>query len=90
MILFVHLAQILAIDVRVNLGRGNIDVPEHFLDRAQVGAALQQMCGEGMAEGMRRHVLRDAGALDVSAENLPSAHSGERQPARVEEQNALA
>jgi hypothetical protein len=36
--------------VRVKLGRREIGVAEHLLDAAQVGAALEQMGGERVAE----------------------------------------
>src|SRR5205807_8968254 len=39
--------------VRVELGRGQVGVPEHFLDGAQVGAPLQEMRRERMAEQVR-------------------------------------
>ena len=35
--------QPLLVDVRVNLGRRNIGVAEHFLDDPQVGAVAEQM-----------------------------------------------
>ena len=36
--------------VRVQLGRGEIGVPEHLLDAAQVGAALEQVGRERVAQ----------------------------------------
>jgi hypothetical protein len=36
-------------DVRVDLGRCEICVPEHLLDAAQIGAALEQVRGERVA-----------------------------------------
>ena len=36
----------------VDHGRGNIVVPEQLLNGADVGAALQQVSGEGMPKGM--------------------------------------
>ena len=37
-------------DVSVDLGRGQAGVAEHFLHGAEVGAAVEQVRGEGMAE----------------------------------------
>ena len=41
--LAVHLQQLRGVDVRVALGRRELDVPEHLLDRAEIGASLEQM-----------------------------------------------
>src|ERR671930_2198246 len=38
--------------VSVQLGRGHISVTQQLLHGPQVGAALQQMGGEGMAQGV--------------------------------------
>src|SRR5215216_1442061 len=62
---------------------------KHFLDRPQIRAALEQMRGEGMPQGMRRHVLFYSCALDVFPKNLPRAHTREWFAARVEKQHAL-
>ena len=45
----VRFAAALVRHVRVELGRGEIGVPEHLLDRAEVGAALEQMGRERVA-----------------------------------------
>jgi hypothetical protein len=49
----VELAAAAVAHVRVQLGGGEIRVAEHLLDAAQVGAALQQMRREGVAQQMR-------------------------------------
>ena len=54
----VRLAAALVRDVRVELGRGEIRMPEHLLDAAEVGAAFEQMRRERVAEEMRVHALR--------------------------------
>ena len=41
-------------DVRVDLGRHESRVPEQFLHRAQVGAAVQEVRGKRMAQSVRR------------------------------------
>jgi hypothetical protein len=53
MVLPVNGSKILAIDVRVDLRRRDVGMPKHFLDRAQVRAAFEQMRREGMSERMR-------------------------------------
>jgi hypothetical protein len=45
-------------DVRVQLGRRQIGVPEHFLDAAQVGAALEQVGRERVPQQVRVHPFR--------------------------------
>ena len=50
-------------DVRVDLGRLAAGVAEEFLDVPEVGASFQNVCREGVAEGMRCHRFLDAGGL---------------------------
>src|SRR5438094_6872600 len=45
--------QPLRVDVAVDLGGRKRAVPEQLLDRAQVGAALEQVRGERVSEAMR-------------------------------------
>ena len=42
----VHGAQMLAVDMGVDLGGGDIGVPEHFLNRAQVRSSFEQVGGK--------------------------------------------
>ena len=46
-------AQVLRFDVSINLRGGDVGMSEHFLNRAQVGAALQQMRCKRMAQRVR-------------------------------------
>ena len=39
-------------DMRVNLRGGKIGVAEEHLDDAQIGAVVEQVRGEGVAQGM--------------------------------------
>ena len=48
----------------IDHGGGNIVVPEQLLNGADVGAALQQVGGEGMPKGMGADVLRQTGTAD--------------------------
>ena len=43
-------------DVRVNLRRADVRVPEQFLDHAQVRAALEQVRGEAVPQHVRSDV----------------------------------
>jgi hypothetical protein len=49
----VHLFQILPVHVRINLGRNDIGMAEHLLNRAEVRAAFKQMGRERVAKGVR-------------------------------------
>jgi len=51
-------------DVGIDLGRGKIVVPEQLLNGADVGAALEQVSGEGMAKGVGADGLRQSGTAD--------------------------
>ena len=49
----VDLAHVGAVEVRVELRRGDVGVPQELLDDAQVGAALEHVGGEAMAQRVR-------------------------------------
>ena len=68
MITPMNLSQILPIHMSVDLGRRDVDVTKHLLDRAQVGTPFQQVGGEGMPEGMRGDVLGDADKVSSGGE----------------------
>src|SRR5262245_37310518 len=57
-------AQLFVEHVRVDLRRGDIRMAQHQLYAAQVGAAFEQMAGEGMAQ----HVRRYARGIDAGGE----------------------
>ena len=63
--------------VRVELGRREVGVAEHLLDAAQVGAALEQMRREGVAEQVRVDALR----LEARPSRRAGAGSGTRRRA---------
>ena len=66
--------QPLRLDPRVHLGGRHAGVPQQLLDRAQVGAALEQMGGEGVAQRVRGDVSGDRGLA------APSAPGGAARP----------
>ncbi len=47
-------------DVQIDLRRADVRVPEQLLQRAYVGASLQQMRSETVPQTMRRHAFFDA------------------------------
>src|SRR5215210_8139991 len=73
--------------VRVELGRGEIGVPEHLLDAAQVGASLEEMSGERVAQQMRVHPFRlEARLAGELAQDQERARARERATLGVEEE----
>ena len=74
-------------DVRVELGRAEVGVAEHLLDAAQVGAALEQVRRERVAEQVRVDALRvEAGGRGEPAQDQERARPRERAALRVQEQ----
>lgn len=77
-----------AVDRGVDLRRGDVGMAEHLLDRAQVRAAFQQVRREGVAQQVRLHRHRDAGAAGGLLHPEPESLPGDRHPARAEEERA--
>ena len=71
----VHLAEPLCVDVAVHLRRRQGRMAEELLDRAQVGAALEQMGCERVAEAMR---MRDEAAHRRRVETATARRQEER------------
>ena len=61
--LVIDVLQLLFHKLGIDLRRGDIRMAEHFLDRMDIGAVFQKMCGKGMAQRMRRDVLIDVRLL---------------------------
>ena len=62
-------------------------MPEHLLDRTQVGAALEQVGRERVAQQVRVDARRlEAGLLGQPAEDQERSRACERAAAGVEEQ----
>src|SRR5512146_418142 len=73
--------------VGVELGGGEICVAEHLLDGAQVGAALEQVGREGVAEQVRVDAARlQPGLLGEPAQDQEGACPGQRAALRVQEE----
>lgn len=69
MVLIIRGAQVSVSNVRVDLRRGNIRVPEHLLDRANIRAVLNEVRRERMAKRVRRNV-RQAALVRVFADEF--------------------
>lgn len=83
----VDFSETTSIYVSINLGRTNVGVTEHFLDRSYVGAALKHVRGETMPQNMRRNPVR--GDTDMSrpfADHLENPLAGKR-PAKTGKKN---
>ena len=85
--LFEGLPEEFAVEVGIDLGGGNAFVAEHFLNGAEVGAAFNEVGGEGMAEGMRGDVLGDPGLLYEVFEQQEDHHAAKAAAAAVEEED---
>jgi hypothetical protein len=78
-----------AVEVSIDLGSGNAFMAQHFLYGAEIGAAFHEMCGEGMAEGVRGDVFSDAGLPDKVFQEQEDHDPGEPAAAAVEEEDIL-
>src|SRR5690348_13439635 len=73
--------------VRVQLGRRKIGMAEHFLDRAEVGAAFEQVCCERVPQQVRVHACGiEPGLFGSTPENQERTGARERPALRVEEE----
>ena len=72
----------------VDLGGGDIAVPQHRLNRAQVGTIHQQVGSKRVAQSVRGDMLSDAGCLSIfTDDSLDRAGS---QAASFTEVDAIA
>src|SRR5262245_7539986 len=83
--LVIRLHEAPEVDVRVALRGGEARVPEQLLDGAEVGAAAEQVGGEGVAERVRRRLRRRAARGDVALHQAGDAAAREPAAARVPE-----
>ncbi len=72
----------------VDLGGGDIAVPQHRLNRAQVGAIHQHVGGERVAQGVGSDVLSDARCLSIFTDDSLDRAGG--QTASFAEVDAIA
>ena len=72
-----YLAEVGVGELGVDLRRGDVGVAQQLLHVADGGAASQHVGGEGVAQGVRRHVRLDAGVLGVVLEDEPEALAGQ-------------
>ncbi len=59
------------VEMRVNLGGGDIRMSQHQLQSPQIGALPEQMGGKGMPEGVRAQMRRQTGLPGIAFEDFP-------------------
>src|SRR4051794_39444947 len=82
----IHVFEPLGREVRVDLRRGDVRVAEHLLQGAQVAPSGQQVGGEGVAEGVRAHLVLEPGRARVALDDLVEALARQAAAAVVDEQ----
>ena len=79
------------VDVRVNLRRADVGVPQQFLNRPDVRSVGQHVRGKAMAQDMRGYPLGgDSDGNGALTDDLEDALAGERTPAPRQEDMRLA
>ena len=71
--------------VGVKLGRADTRMSEQFLNDAQVGATLEQVRRERVAQGVRAHARPEAGARRGALDDGPCLLPGEPPSARLKQ-----
>ena len=77
--------QVILVQMRVYLGGGDAFMAEHFLHGAEVGAALDEVRGEGVPERVWTHRLVDAGRHHPLLHEHEDHLAGEVRPPAVQE-----
>ena len=83
-------AQAGAVDVDVDFGGGDALVTEHLLNGTQVGAALEQVGRETVAQGVRADDFADACEFAQLLDNMENHLTCEHGPTTVQKQDILA
>ena len=73
----------------VDLSGGDVLVAEHVLDYTEIGAVLYQVGGEGVAEGVRRDFLMDAGKHGLTLHDCEHRDTAERFAKAVQKQGVI-
>ena len=81
--LAVDILDLLVHQAGVYLGGRDVRVAQHLLDGTQVCPILQQMGGEGMAQGVGRDVLFNTSLLLIVLDELPKALAAHPLPVHV-------
>jgi len=76
----------LSLNVGVDLRGPDVGVTKHFLHGANISAAHQQMCGEGMTKDVGSHVFLDSGFACIILDQHPDHLSGNSLAAHAKEE----
>ena len=79
--LLVDLLQSPVVDVGINLGGGNVGVPEKFLDHPQISSVLEEVGGKGVAQEVWVDVLFESGLAGPFLYDFPDTIRTERSAA---------
>ena len=63
-------AEAVLVDVGVDLGGGDVGVAEHFLDDPEVGAVVEEVGGEAVAELVGMNFLGEASSGGAFVDDL--------------------
>ena len=85
-----RLAQMVGVEVGIDLGGDDILVAQQLLHLTDAGTALQQMRGEGVAEGVGADLLVDRGALGGLLDDGEDHNAREALATIVQEENLVA
>ena len=85
----IHLAQPIRRQVGVDLGRTDVGVPEHLLQRTQIAAAGEQMSGERVAQRVGAHPVLEARAPGMPLNDLVEPLARQAGPAQIDEHSRL-
>jgi len=80
-----NLFEVGAVEVGVNLGSGYIGMAQKLLYVAEIGAAFEEMRGEGVTQGMWADFFPDTAFVTGGLDNFPDAHPGEWAALDIEE-----
>src|SRR5512140_2312783 len=80
----VYFFQIFPVNMGVDVGRRDIGMTEHLLDRPEISPAFQQVRREGMTERVGMNLFAYSRELRVFLHDVPDGHARHRSPAGVE------
>ena len=89
-VLFERMAQVVAVEVRIDFGGEDAFVSEHLLYLPDTGAPFEQVRGERVPERMRADVFVDAGALGGLFQDREDHHARKLPAPVVEEYDLFA
>jgi hypothetical protein len=81
--------EIIPIQMRIDLCGSDRLMTEHFLHGPQVGSSLHQMSGKTVPEGMRAHILSEAGFVAQGFDDVEYGNPANSPPWSIEEYQIL-